>query len=437
MLLLKGRCCELDRRIKSLDLRIGGTAHSTQLRWDEDKRGDLVFWATVPLLPVGKDRRDEIRALLSFPDRDTESVDLGTVVLKANIEPEFQARVEPVSKASGPLVAICMATYNPPLDLFERQIESIRQQSHANWVCVVYDDASEDSAFEAMQAVVAGDTRFHVFRGATRLGFYNNFERCLALVPEAADYVALADQDDYWHTDKLESLLGAFDGSATLVYSDMNLVTREGALIAPTFWSSRPNNHTDIASLLLQNCITGAASMFRRSLLNIMLPFPQRVAWPYHDHWIGCVALASGEVRYIGRPLYDYVQHDANVIGHRAFPGRAAHRYGARLSRFLWKVLTSPRSRAKLLSEWQAVYFQETLPTQIFARVLALRVDRDGDKSRAVRMVGRLENSPLTWAWLAFRGLRLIWRTPESLGREYVMLRGAFWLQISRLRRGL
>ena len=33
--------------------------------------------------------------------------------------------------SAGPLVAVCMATYEPPMDLFERQVESIRSQTHA------------------------------------------------------------------------------------------------------------------------------------------------------------------------------------------------------------------------------------------------------------------------------------------------------------------
>ena len=54
---------------------------------------------------------------------------------------------------------------------------------------------------------MAGDERFVLSRSPRRLGFYRNFERALALVPRDADYVALADQDDAWHPDKLERLL--------------------------------------------------------------------------------------------------------------------------------------------------------------------------------------------------------------------------------------
>ena len=44
----------------------------------------------------------------------------------------------------GPRVAICMATYEPPGDLLRIQLDSIREQTHGNWVCLISDDHSSD-----------------------------------------------------------------------------------------------------------------------------------------------------------------------------------------------------------------------------------------------------------------------------------------------------
>jgi hypothetical protein len=67
---------------------------------------------------------------------------------------------------------------------------------------------------------------------------------------------------------------------------------------------------------LVANTITGAASLFRREVLDYALPFPPRYGAAYHDHWVALVAMALGEVDYIDRPLYDYVQHDGAALGH-------------------------------------------------------------------------------------------------------------------------
>ena len=191
-------------------------------------------------------------------------------------------------------MAICLATYNPPLELFRRQLESIRSQTHANWVCLISDDCSRPEQFAALQEIVGDDPRFVVSRSPRRLGFYLNFERALALAPREAQFVALCDQDDCWYPDKLQTLLESLrDGQ--LVYSDARIVDERGRLIAPTYWGVRRNNHRDLLSLLMANSVTGAASLFRRQVLDHALPFPPGQFAHFHDHWIALVALALGD----------------------------------------------------------------------------------------------------------------------------------------------
>ena len=80
-------------------------------------------------------------------------------------------------------------------------------------------------------------------------------------------------------------------------------------------WEGRRNNHTDLASLLVANTVTGAATLFRREIADLALPFPETSGLQFHDHWLGCVALAAGDVAYVDGPLYDYVQHGGAVFG--------------------------------------------------------------------------------------------------------------------------
>ena len=51
-------------------------------------------------------------------------------------------------------VGIALATYNPNPALFARQIDSIRRQSHRDWICVVSDDCSSPTFLGEMQAVL-------------------------------------------------------------------------------------------------------------------------------------------------------------------------------------------------------------------------------------------------------------------------------------------
>jgi hypothetical protein len=333
----------------------------------------------------------------------------------------------------GPRVAVCMATHDPPLDLLHRQLDSLRAQTHANWVCVISDDCSRPDAFAAIDRAVGSDPRFALSRSPRRLGFYGNFERALWLAPRECDYVALADQDDVWHPDKLAVLLEAID-KATLVYSDARIVARGGQVIASTYWARRRNNHTDIGSLLMANSVTGAASLLRRELLDHALPFPPGQFAHYHDHWLGLVALALGEVRYVDRPLYDYVQHGTASLGHAG--ANRITPLGARLAR----LRDDPRQRVRVS---RTRYFVDVVRLEAFATILLMRCGERMEPARRRRLERflALERSWPALAWLAGRAVRELLRsTPETLGAEWELLQALLWRRAiaatARWRRG-
>ncbi|GAB0119498.1 glycosyltransferase [Acidisoma sp. 7E03] len=70
---------------------------------------------------------------------------------------------------SGPRVAICMATYNPPPKLFTAQIESLLAQTHGNWICIISDDGTPNEEYDRIRYRLSSDPRFHVFQNPRRL----------------------------------------------------------------------------------------------------------------------------------------------------------------------------------------------------------------------------------------------------------------------------
>ena len=217
-----------------------------------------------------------------------------------------------------PKICICMATFNPPEELFRRQVESIRGQSFRNWVCLIQDDCSASVRF--LRDIIAGDARFELQRNSANLGFYLNFQHVLDRVRDC-EFVSLADQDDVWYPHKLASLLEAMRKPAvTLAYSDMRITDGAGSVIANSFWGERKNQCSDFESLFFTNTVTGAASLFRAALLPGILPFPPQRGKVYHDWWIAMAALAEGEIRFVNEPLQDYCQHSANAVGWRHDP---------------------------------------------------------------------------------------------------------------------
>jgi glycosyltransferase involved in cell wall biosynthesis len=338
--------------------------------------------------------------------------------------------LKPPREGGGPTVAICLATHKPDIELFTRQIESLISQTYRNWICIISDDSSPPETYFWLRAIVERDSRFFTTRSTEPLGFYRNFERCLSLVPEWCEFIALSDQDDRWHPEKLETLLAQAAEGATLVFSDMNIVGRDGTVIAPTYWTERRNNYTDLAGLLLANTVTGAASLFRRTLIDYALPFPMRIGDAFHDHWIAAVALTLGRLAYVNRPLYDYVQHDANVLGHHV-PKRDERRN--HLVRFVRALAREPAERAIGLARWEGIYFNDLLRLELMARILELRCGNEAgaDHRRLLRRLTSLDESVSGAAWLATRSMRRNRYERTTLGAESALLGGVLWRHLA------
>jgi len=298
-----------------MQLQIGEKVFSVsgaQPRLDADIRGGqhpLSGWQTEVII---QSDMAGLQVPIQLKSKDSVVLDRSVPLRVDIVERPALAQVQ-LSKSCK--IAICMATYNPQLSSFARQIASIQRQTYPHWHCIIQDDGSDPALLDAMRAVGAEDSRFSFFAGKTNRGFYHNFERCLYRVPDTVPWIALADQDDEWLPEKLQLLLAQL-GQASLVYSDMEIVDEQGQTVSETYWTKRRNNYQELETVFLANTITGAAALFRRDLLDIALPFPVRIGDAFHDHWLGLCAFVSGGVAYVEQPLYRYYQHSQNVIGH-------------------------------------------------------------------------------------------------------------------------
>jgi hypothetical protein len=163
--------------------------------------------------------------------------------------------------------------------------------------------------------------------------------------------------------------------------------------------------------MLVANSVTGAAMLMRRDVAELSLPFPDTPAHAFHDAWLAAVALAAGDIAYVDRPLYDYVQHRGAVFG--------AVTHGER----------PPRRRRSP----KGAYFRGYLPRAMLAELL-LRRCRDRltpAKSRALERFLMAERSLPALLWLAARPLRLLRGHTETLGSESELLPGLIWRRLA------
>jgi len=380
------------------------------------------FWATIPISPPQQPGELRLGIEARLAGGTIARAALGTIPVVEGREPPSY---DGPPRARQLLTAICMATFNPEPGLFHAQVDSIRAQTNRDWICLISDDRSRPDRFEMIREAVADDTRFVLSRSDEHLGFYRNFERALKMVPSEAELVALSDHDDRWYPEKLAVLIEAI-GDVELAYSDQRLVDARGRVRRETLWRGRRNNHTNLASLLVSNTIAGAASLFRRRVIDYAIPFPSGPGWQFHDHWLALVAMTLGDVVYVDRPLYDYVQHPGAVLG-RAASGQPRQRPGARLDR--WRGF---------LDRWRGAYFNAYLDREVQAQVLLARCGSEttGRKRRALRRFVNAGGSPLAFAWLAARPARALLGHNETLLSEELLVRGILWRHLIALRTG-
>ncbi len=130
-------------------------------------------------------------------------------------------------------------------------------------------------------------------------------------------------------------------------------------ILSETYLVSAAQQPRLIISLAIANTVTGAASMFRRELLDLALPFPpgQPDQHPYHDHWLALCALGTGEIAYLDRPTYDYTRHVDSVTVRPAASGSLRPRGRRDAIRFRWTASRAASAAARRRPGGRAIYF--------------------------------------------------------------------------------
>lgn len=333
-----------------------------------------------PLLP---DRLHFSHFVIAKPDDSSLSVAVrirhkqGEVTLPLHTQNLLENFPEPIKNLPPARVAICMTTFNPKVELFERQINSIINQQEKSWQLIINDDCSDEASYRIIQQIAKKDARIHVYQNTENLGFYYNFETVLSYVGNQFEYVALSDQDDIWYPQKLSRLLDKI-GSAQLIYNDMSIKTPEDSTISETFWDRRSNHFKSQSTLMIANTVSGSAALFRQSLIKKILPFPARLGNAFHDHWLALIASIDHKLSYCSEALQAYIQHRSNVTGHGRFREVKMHESTLSLlslQRMKMSLSLYPNEAAhsEFLQNNVKVYFDAYMRRKLAYKILELR----------------------------------------------------------------
>ena len=219
--------------------------------------------------------------------------------------------------------SVAMCTYNGA-DFLPAQLASIAAQTRPPHELIVCDDASTDQTRAVLDSFArTSSIPVSLYFSDENTGSVKNFERAIGLC--TGDVIALSDQDDVWHSDKLQRIQETFSRNPRvgLVFSDADLVDEDLHPLDQRMWNAvgfdphqqkllRDGRSLDV--LINGWTVTGATMAFRSEYVKLALPIPANIAM-IHDGWIALTIAAVAEVAFIEEPLIKYRQHERQQIG--------------------------------------------------------------------------------------------------------------------------
>lgn len=205
------------------------------------------------------------------------------------------------------MISVCLASYNGELYIRE-QLNSILSQLGVDDEIIISDDSSNDGTIKVIQSY--DDPRIILLEsmpGTKKLGVVKNFER--AIRHASGDYIFLSDQDDIWLEGKVTSVIDALQNNL-LVVTDCRVVDLHLQEINKSFFQLRRSGKGVIKNIL-KNSYLGCCMAFQKELLEVALPFPNKIAM--HDIWLGCLADTLGQAYFIEQPFLLYRRHGKNA----------------------------------------------------------------------------------------------------------------------------
>lgn len=219
-------------------------------------------------------------------------------------------------------IAILLATYNGASYLCE-QIDSILNQSFADWHLYIHDDGSTDNT----QTIVHDYTnrfpeKITVLEYPPQGGACNNFFSLLDSVE--APYYMFSDQDDVWKEYKIQRCYETMQQQEKkhlhkpiLIHSDMAVVDSQLNTIAPSFVRNqriKVDKVQKFVDFAFTNTVTGCTMFFNMATAEC-IKHPRDYA-RMHDSWITLSVVSNeGVLHFIDEPLLLYRQHGDNTLG--------------------------------------------------------------------------------------------------------------------------
>lgn len=228
------------------------------------------------------------------------------------------------------MIDILLAAYNGERYL-PALARSLRSQSFGDFTVLCRDDGSRDATAAQLAALEREDKRFRLVYGSPS----GSASGCFFALLRSSDapYTMFCDQDDVWHTDKVEKTLAAMQaaekkyGADTplLVHTDLRVVDAVLREISPSMMALQqlfPGDDS-LPRLLCQSLVSGCTVMINAPLRRLVAGHLPESCLMY-DWWLSLAAAAFGRIVYLDEATIDYRQHAGNQVGAKDIRSLAA-----------------------------------------------------------------------------------------------------------------
>lgn len=212
------------------------------------------------------------------------------------------------------LVSIVVCTYNGEKYLAQ-QLDSLVCQSYKNIEIIVCDDGSNDGTLAVAENYKAAYSYIKVYQNDENLGYNKNFMRGFELA--TGNVIAICDQDDIWHEEKITIMMDAWKSEFPMIYCDSKMFTADIPLNPIRNKRYRRFEGTDIRKIALFNTVSGHAILFKKNLLPLINQnLPGNMIY---DWYMAMVAASNGGVQYVDQILVFQRRHALNATGNKSF----------------------------------------------------------------------------------------------------------------------
>lgn len=207
-------------------------------------------------------------------------------------------------------VAIIMSTYNGEKYICE-QLDSLINQTYKNIDIYIRDDGSNDNTISILDEYKKKYNNIFLIKG-NNIGFVKSFY-CILKYADGYDYYAFCDQDDKWHTEKIENSIKKIDiiksDKPICVFTEYNYCDESLHYIGK---SKLCNGSMTFRNALVENIISGNTSFFNNRLREKILLFDSNDIY-IHDWLLYMVSAGIGELVYDENASLEYRRIDSSV----------------------------------------------------------------------------------------------------------------------------